>query len=52
MFHKLFTRRRGVAIFAVAIGTSMMSLASAGTAGAFWPRPPSSPAAAPTPPTT
>ncbi len=34
MFHKLFTRRRGVAIVTVALGISGMSLAVAGTAGA------------------
>ena len=34
MFHKLFTRRRGVAIATVALGMSGMSLAFAGTAGA------------------
>jgi hypothetical protein len=34
MFHKLFTRRRGVAVVAVALGISGMSLAMAGSAGA------------------
>ena len=34
MFHKLFTRRRGVAVATVALGISGMSLAFAGTAGA------------------
>ena len=34
MFHKLLTRRRGVAIVTVALGISGMSLAVAGTAGA------------------
>jgi ABC-type phosphate transport system substrate-binding protein len=34
MFHKLFTRRRGVALAAVAIGISGMTLSIAGTAGA------------------
>ena len=34
MFHKLFTRRRGMAIATVALGISGMSLALAGTAGA------------------
>jgi hypothetical protein len=34
MFHKLFSRRRGVAIATAALGVSVMSLAFAGTAGA------------------
>ena len=34
MFHKLFTRRRGMAIATVALGVSGISLAFAGTAGA------------------
>jgi ABC-type phosphate transport system substrate-binding protein len=34
MFHKLFTRRGGMAIASVALGVSGMSLAFAGTAGA------------------
>ena len=34
MFHKLFTRRRGMAVATVALGVSGMSLAFAGTAGA------------------
>jgi hypothetical protein len=34
MFHKLFTRRRGVAIATVALGISGMTMALSGTAGA------------------
>jgi ABC-type phosphate transport system substrate-binding protein len=34
MFHKLFTRRAGVAVATIALGISGMSLAFAGTAGA------------------